>query len=129
MGTRVSSTPAAVPPTQPAANYSPALVWRERAARVNFDAEALAALPEVAMSARTLQRRFLNEIGLSIDVAFLQWKAEAARDYIMATGAQTKDAAARFGFHDSAHLIRAFQRFFQRTPQSFSPRRKSSSAG
>ncbi len=75
------------------------------------------------MSPRTLQRRFLNEIGLPIDVVLLQWRAEAARDFIMATGETTKEAAKQFGFHDSAHLAHVFKRFFQRTPQSFSPRR------
>lgn len=113
----------ASPPNERAANSSLAVAWRARATRVNFDAKALADLPEVAMTARTLERRFLNEIGLPLDVALLQWRAEAARDFIMATGQTTKATAARFGFFDSAHLAHVFRRFFQRTPQSFSPRR------
>ena len=119
---------AASPPNEPAANSSLAAMWRERAMRVNFDAKALAGLPEVAMSLRTLQRRFRNEIGLPLDIALLQWRAEAARDYIMATGATTKETAMRFRFHDSAHLDHVFQRFFQRNPQSFSPRKNVSAS-
>jgi transcriptional regulator GlxA family with amidase domain len=112
---------AASPPNPAAANSPRVALWRERATRVNFDAKALANLPEVAVSRRTLQRRFRNEIGLPLDVALLQWRAEAARDFIMATGAATKEAAARFGFRDSSHLDHVFQRFFQRNPQSFAP--------
>jgi transcriptional regulator GlxA family with amidase domain len=125
----VSFQAAASPPTQPAANSSLAVLWRERAMRVNFDAKALAHLPEVAVSMRTLQRRFHNEIGLPLDVALLQWRAEAARDFIIATGATTKETAIRFRFHDSAHLDHVFQRFLQRNPQSFSPRKNGSNLG
>jgi AraC-like DNA-binding protein len=67
-----------------------------------------------------LERRFLNEIRLPIDIAVLQWRAEAARDFITDTGATTKAAVAEFRFHDSAHLAHVFKRFFQCSPQSFS---------
>jgi transcriptional regulator GlxA family with amidase domain len=108
VGSNASFLRAASPPNQPAANPSRTLVWRERAARVKFDAKALANLPEVAVSLRTLQRHFRNEIGLPLDVALLQWRAEAARDFITTTSATTKETARRFGFHDSALYRHAF---------------------
>jgi AraC-like DNA-binding protein len=54
----------------------------------------------------------------------MQWRAEMVRDYIATTGASNKEAAAEFGFCDEAHLCHVLKGAFNRSPQSFSPRRR-----
>jgi transcriptional regulator GlxA family with amidase domain len=95
--------------------------WRELARRTAFDLQSMALLPEVAVSVRTLERVFEQNFGATPSHFLMRWRAEAARDYIAATGAGNKQAAATFGFFDEAHLCHVFKQLFNRSPQSFVP--------
>ena len=98
--------------------------WRDLARRARFDVRGLASLPEVSLSVRSLQRLFESRFSAPPSHCLFRWRAEEARDYIVATASSNKEAAYQFGFSDEAHICHAFQQLFHRTPQSFSPKRE-----
>jgi transcriptional regulator GlxA family with amidase domain len=93
--------------------------WRELARRAGFQVEALAALREVSLSVRSLERLFERNFHLPPTRFLTQCWVEEARDYIIRTGASNKEVVHKFGFWDEAHLCHLFKRVLSRTPQSF----------
>jgi transcriptional regulator GlxA family with amidase domain len=93
--------------------------WEELAARAGYDAERLAALSEIAVSRKTLQRVFRERFGTSVGDMLLHWQLAAASEFIARTRAGNKHVAERFGFAGEAHLCHVFRRELGRTPQSF----------
>ena len=97
--------------------------WHDLARRASFNLQRISLLPEVAVSVRTLERVFEQNFRSTPSYFLMRWKAEGARDYIAATGAGNKQAAAAFGFFDEAHLCHVFKQLFNRSPQSYVPSR------
>ena len=93
--------------------------WRALARRAGFIVQRMAALREVSLSVRSIERLFHDSFSAPPSHYLAQWWAEDARDYIVTTGANNKQAAAKFNFWDEAHLCHVFKRVFNRTPQSF----------
>jgi AraC-like DNA-binding protein len=81
------------------------------------------ALPSVAgmaqatgLGLRSLQRRFLEQVGVSPKQHLCYLRFERARQWLARPGAHAADVALAAGYSDQAHLVREFRRFTGTTP-------------
>jgi methylphosphotriester-DNA--protein-cysteine methyltransferase len=95
--------------------------WRVLASQTGYDISRLAALPDISCSVRSLERLFRRNFGATPSHYLKLWRAEDACNYIASTGAGNKQAAAKFGFYDEAHLCHVVKQMLARTPQSYFP--------
>jgi transcriptional regulator GlxA family with amidase domain len=95
--------------------------WRVLASQTGYDVCRLAALPDISRCVRSLERLFRRNFGATPSHYLKLWRAEDACHYIASTGAGNKQAAAKFGFYDEAHLCHVVKQMLARTPQSYFP--------
>jgi transcriptional regulator GlxA family with amidase domain len=95
--------------------------WRLRASQTGYEVSRLAALPGISRSVRSLERLFQRNFAATPSHSLKLWRTEDACAYIASTGVGNKQAAAKFGFHDEAHLCHVVKQMFDRTPQSYFP--------
>jgi len=75
---------------------------------------------ELACSERTLRRRFLEELGLSLKRFARITRFQHTHAFLQhAAGADWAGAVARFGYLDQAHLIHEYREFAGTTPARF----------
>lgn len=91
--------------------------WRVLASKAEYHVCRLASLPEVSCSVRSLERLFRRNFGATPSHYLKLWRAEDACSYIASTGVGNKQAAAKFGFYDDAHLCHVVRQLLARTPQ------------
>ena len=95
--------------------------WRGLASQTEYEVRRLAALPDISRGVRSLERLFQRNFDATPSHYLKLWRAEDACAYIASTGAGNKQAAAKFGFHDEAHLCHVVKQMLGRTPQSYYP--------
>jgi AraC-like DNA-binding protein len=99
--------------------------WHALARNSGFSVSRLAALPEVSLGVRSVERLFRRNFNAAPSYWLKRWWVDEARAFIRITGASNKEVAHRFGFWDEAHLCHLFKHVLKRSPQSFAPRRRS----
>lgn len=82
----------------------------------------------LGLSARSLQRR-LAAIDTSFEEVLDQWRHSVALDLLCAPDGGTGKVAARLGYTDASHFIRAFRRWQGVSPTDFRRERAMSEAG
>lgn len=85
-----------------------------RASPVLPSAAALAAM--AGMGSRSLQRHFLDQVGVGPKQHLCYLRFERARHLLARPGWRAAEVAAAAGYSDQAHLIREFRRFAGVTP-------------
>ncbi len=96
-------------------------VWSAAAAGLVVQAGGVLPIYALAdtlgVSARTLRRRFADDIGLSTKMFARIEQYRQAHAYLLRTpGATWRDVCERYGYADQAHFIRAFRRFTGESP-------------
>ncbi len=69
-----------------------------------------------SMSQRTLNRRFMNAIGLTPGQWLLRLRIEQARELLVSTNLDIGDIGLRCGFQDPGYFSRAFRKHMDTTP-------------
>ena len=94
-------------------------VWRVLTSRHFADDLRMDAVArELAMSARTLQRRLAAE-GVSYQQLMDDWRKRAARQHLTGTSLALSEVAYLLGYSEVAAFHRAFKRWFGVTPHEF----------
>ena len=101
-------------------------VWSADATRMLARTAGSASVTDVAsvlgVSARTLRRRFTDDVGLGVKLfGQIERYRQAHGLLLRSPGTSWTDICARFGYADQAHFVRAFRRFSGGTPTRWSP--------
>lgn len=76
----------------------------------------------LGVSARTLRRRFFDDVGLGVKTFAQVERYRQAHGHLLRTpGATWRDACERYGYADQAHFVRAFRRFTGEPPTRWRP--------
>lgn len=76
----------------------------------------------LGVSARTLRRRFSDDVGLSTKAFAQIERYRQAHGYLLRTpGATWRDVCERYGYADQAHFVRAFRRYTGEPPTRWRP--------
>jgi len=111
---RADASLQAVLPSLPGGEGTRVLRWLQHAPLVPSSASALA--DELGLGMRTLQRRFMDQLGVS-PRQHLRWlRFERARQLLVHGEARAVDVALAAGYSDQPHFVREFRRFAGVTP-------------
>jgi AraC-like DNA-binding protein len=111
---RADASLLAILPQLPGTATTPLRRWLQGAPAVPPSASALA--DELGLGMRTLQRRFMDHLGVS-PRQHLRWlRFERARQLLVNGGGRAVEVALAAGYSDQAHFVREFRRFAGVTP-------------
>ncbi|GAA3467513.1 helix-turn-helix domain-containing protein [Nonomuraea roseola] len=109
----------AVPPAteRPSESLAPVLDWAAERLHEPLDLDALAV--RAGVSARTLARRFAEQLGVSPGRWLLAQRVAAARALLEETDLPVETIATRVGLSSAANLRRRFHRALRTTPAAY----------
>ncbi len=105
------------PPTPDGSSLEPLLRWLEENLHESLSLNAIAA--HAALSVRTLNRRFREQLGTTPLQWLLRARVRRAQQLLETTGHSVEVVAARAGFGSATALREHFQRFVATSPQAY----------